>query len=330
MTHKEYEPVHYEVDTLLIELGFSLIHLVDEKNGVILHEQINGLRQQMGLELGLKIPKVRIIDNIELKPSEYCIKLKGVEAGRAILKKNEAKHAGYKITTHLSEIIKCNAVDLFGLQDTQNILDKLRDKYPTVVEEVTKESSCLRIVQIWKIFQGLLKENVSIRNMPSILEAIAEYAPVTSEIWFHIKKAREALARQICSQYASENRTLHIMTLDPIFEQKILDSKCHNPAIGDIFSVLEPAFHNAWIKALGKMVKLSHEKGHTPVILCSAHARYLVRTALEREFPEVAVLSVSEIANDFNVKSSGVIIKENETKVKITKGNRVSGRAFWV
>jgi flagellar biosynthesis protein FlhA len=128
---------------------------------------------------------------------------------------------------------------------------------------------------------------------------------------FLIEKARQALASQICHQFADENRTLHVLTLEPSLEQKIVDSKAQDSS-GDIFSALEPALHSAWMRAVGKSVRAVHDQGYFPVILCSFQARYLVKTALERELPEVVVLSVSEIAQDYSVESIGVIRLEEQ------------------
>jgi flagellar biosynthesis protein FlhA len=142
--------------------------------------------------------------------------------------------------------------------------------------------------------------------MVSILESVADFAPLTTDTRFLIEKARQSLANQICHQYADENRVLHVLTLDPQLEQKIVDSKAQNSS-GEFFSALEPAVHSAWIRTLGKSVRAVHEQGYYPVILCSYQARYLVKTALDRELPEVAVLSVAEVSQDYNVESVGVI-----------------------
>jgi flagellar biosynthesis protein FlhA len=152
-------------------------------------------------------------------------------------------------------------------------------------------------------------EQVSIRNMVSILEAVADFSRLTRETRFLIEKARQALGSQICHQYADENRTLHVLTLDPGLEQKILESKTVNSS-GDAFAALEPNVHNAWIRALRHSVSAVHGQGYFPVLLCSEAARHLVKTAMERELPEVAVLSVPEIVRDFSVESVGVITLE--------------------
>jgi len=217
------------------------------------------------------------------------------------------------IATHLTEIIKHHAAELLGRQETQTIIDGLRKDYPAVVDEVliSRDGKGLTMGNIQKVLQGLLKEQVSIRNMVSILESVADFAPLTTETRFLIEKARQALSSQICHQYADEERTLHVLTLEPSLEQKIIESKAQSSS-GDIFSALEPTLHSAWIKSLGKSVRSVHDQGFFPVILCSTQARYLVKTALERELPEVAVLSVAEIAQDYKVESVGIIALEQE------------------
>jgi len=344
-------------DQLSLELGFGLIPLVDKDKGAELLERMQGMRRQIALDMGIVIPKIRIVDNMLLGSSEYCFKIRGVDVGKSTIrmgyylcinpgtvkeeltgektkdpafglpalwigedKRDEAERAGYTvvdppsiIATHLTEIIKRHAAELLGRQETQTIIDGIRKDYPAVVDEVLmgRDGKGLTTGNVQKVLQGLLKEQVSIRNMVSILESVADFAPLTSDTRFLIEKARQALSSQICHQYADENRMLHVLTLDPALEQKIVDSKAQNSS-GEIFSAMEPALHNAWIRAVGKSVRVVHDQGFFPVVLCSFQARYLVKTALERELPEVAVLSVDEIAQDYSVESIGVIRLEEQ------------------
>jgi flagellar biosynthesis protein FlhA len=196
------------------------------------------------------------------------------------------------------------------LQDTQAILDTLRKEYPAVVDEVLREGRGLRVVEIQKVLQGLLREKVSIRNMVSILEAVADYAPVSKNIWFLTEKARQALARQICRQYADEENTLRVLTIDPELEQKIIDSKYETPS--GIVSAMDPPSHQAWIRAVSKAVTAVKGKGWMPVILCSEQARFLVKNSTDRELPDLAVLSVPEIVTDIIPEAVGLIRMENQ------------------
>ena len=344
-------------DQLSLELGFGLIPLVDKDKGAELLERMQGMRRQIALDMGIVIPKIRIIDNMLLGSSEYCFKIRGVDVGKSSIrmgyflcinpgtvkeeltgektsdpafglpaiwisedKRDEAERAGYTvvdppsiIATHLTEIIKHHAAELLGRQETQSIIDSLKKDYPAVVEEVMmdRDGKGLTLGSIQKVLQGLLKEQVSIRNMVSILESIADFAPLTTDTRFLIEKARHALSSQICHQYADEDRLIHVLTLEQSLEKMIVDSKVQNSS-GDIYAALEPGVHSAWIKTLGKSVRAVHDQGFFPVILCSFQARYLVKTALERELPEVAVLSVAEIAQDYKIESVGIISLDKE------------------
>jgi flagellar biosynthesis protein FlhA len=346
----EMSPV-VPLDALSLELGYGLIPLVDKDKGAELLERLQGVRRQSGLELGLVIPKIRIIDNMMLEPSEYCFKIKGVDVGRGKIRlgyflcikggqvveeipgeetldpafglpsiwvgedrRDEAERAGYTvvdppsiIATHLTEIIKRHAQDILGRQETQSILETLKKDYSAVVEEAQKVAS---LGDIQKVLQGLLREQVSIRNTVSILEAVADYAPVYKDTKFLIEKARQSLAMQICHQYADDQHTLRVLMLDPALEQKIVDSQVSTRS-GTI-SALDPQTRAGWLRALFRSVSAVREKGWLPVIFCSEEARALVKSSTEREIPDLVVLSVQEIAQGITLESVGVIKLENQ------------------
>ncbi|MDR2210287.1 MAG: flagellar biosynthesis protein FlhA [Spirochaetaceae bacterium] len=341
----EMSPV-VPLDPLSLELGYGLIPLVDRDKGAELLERVQRIRRESALDLGLVIPRIRIIDNMRLEPSEYCLKIKGVEVGRGKIrmgyylcinpggvkdelagektrdpafglpalwvssdKRDEAERAGYTvvdppsiIATHLTEIIKHHAAEILGRQETQGILDALKKDYPAVVEEAQRH---LSLGEIQKVIQNLLKEQVSIRNMTAILEALADYAPVIKDVRFLTEKARQALARQLCLQYADDGRVLRVLTIDPSLEQKIIDSKVET-ASGTI-SALDPPVQTGWIKALSRAAAAVQERGWLPVILCSEAARLLVKSSTSRELPDLVVLSVPEIINEVTVEAVGEI-----------------------
>ena len=334
------------LDPLSLELGYGLIPLVDKDKGAELLERVQRIRRESALDLGLVIPRIRIIDNMRLEPSEYCFKIRGVDVGRGKIRmgyylcinpggvreelpgektkdpafglpalwvnedrRDEAERAGYTvvdppsiIATHLTEIIKRCASEILGRQETQAILDTLKKDYPAVVEETQKY---LSLGDIQKVLQGLLRERVSIRNMVAILEALADFGPITKDSGFLTEKARQALARQLCLQYADEERALHVLTLEHSLEQKIIESRVDTTS-GPV-SALEPAMQRAWIKALSRAVMAVQERGWLPVVLCSDQARALVKSSCERELPELVVLSVPEIVPDVTVEAIGEI-----------------------
>ena len=350
----EMSPV-VPLDALSLELGYGLIPLVDKEKGAELLERVQGVRRQSALELGLVIPKVRIIDNMVLDPSEYCFKIKGIDAGRGKIRlgyflcinpgtvteelpgekttdpafglpalwvaedrRDDAERAGYTvvdppsiIATHLTEIIRRHSADILGMQDVKLILDTLHKEYPTVVDEIMRPDLGIPVVKIQKIMHGLLRERVSIRNMVTILEAIAEYAPLSKNVWFLTEKARQALGSQICRQYCDENRRLRVLTIAPDLEQKIIESKYETPS--GVICALDPPTQSAWIKAVSKAAAAVKSKNYMPVILCSEQARFLVKNSTDRELPDLTVISVPEISSDIIPEAIGIIrINEGE------------------
>jgi flagellar biosynthesis protein FlhA len=346
------------LDPLSLELGYGLIPLVDREKGAELLERVHRIRRESGLDLGLVIPRIRIIDNIRLEPSEYCFKIQGVDVGRGKIRmgyylcinpggvkdelpgektrdptfglpalwvsedrRDEAERAGYTvvdppsiIATHLTDIIKRHASEILGRQGTQEILDALRKDYPAVVEEAQK---VLSLGEIQKVLQALLREQVSIRNMVAILEALADYgqaAKSAKNMQFLVEKARQALSRQICLQYANEDRVLRVLTINQSLEQKILDSSVETAS--GLMSAMDPPARMAWIKALSRAVAAVEDQGWYPVILCSEAARYLVKSSSDRELPNLVVLSVPEIVPDVTVEAVGEIKVEAGVKVE--------------
>ncbi|MDR1930621.1 MAG: flagellar biosynthesis protein FlhA [Treponema sp.] len=334
------------LDPLSVELGYGLIPLVDRDKGAELLQRVQRIRRETALDLGFVVPPIRIIDDMRLEPSEYCLKIKGIEVGRGKIrmgcylcvnsggvvneipgektrdpafgvpatwvsedKRDEAERLGYTvvdppsiIATHLNEIIKRHAAEILGRQEMQGILSALKDDYPAVVEEAQKH---LSLGEIQKVVQNLLREQVSIRNMTAILEAAADYAPVIREVQFLTEKARQALARQLCLQYADDDKVLRVLTIEPGLEQKIIDSRVDTTS--GAVSALDPPVQSGWIKALSRAAAAVQEQGWRPLILCSEAARFLVKSSTNRELPELTVLSVPEIINDITVEAVGEI-----------------------
>jgi flagellar biosynthesis protein FlhA len=344
----EMSPV-VPLDPLSLELGYGLIPLVDKDQGAELLDRITRIRREKALDLGLVVPRIRIIDNMRLEPSEYCVKIKGVEVGRGTIRighylainpggekedlpgektidpafglpalwitedqREIAEREGYTvvdspsiIATHLTHIIEKHASEILGRQEVQSILDTLKNDYPAVVAEV---GDALSVGEIQKVLQGLLVEQTSIRNMVSILESLADYASVSKDIGYLIEKCRQALSRQICLQYADENKTLRVLTIRPDLEQTLIDSRLETA--GGVIAALEPAEQRMWIETLSNAVKEVQDRGEYPVILCSEAARPLVKTSTAREIPDLVVLSVPEIASDMKIEALGEIRME--------------------
>jgi len=342
---QELSPV-VPLDPISLELGYGLIPLVDKDKGAELLERVTRIRKESAIDMGLVVPRIRIIDNMRLEPSEYCFKIRGVEIGRGLIRlgyymainpggvseeiqgerakdpafglpavwisedvRDKAERAGYTVVdapsivaTHLTEIIKRYAADILGRQEIQGMLDALKKDYPAVVEDAQKH---LSLGEIQKVLQGLLREQVSIRNLISILETLADYSGITKDPGFLVEKARQSLGRQICLQYADPDKAIRVLTIEPMLEQKIIDARVDTPA--GAMSALEPATQRQWIKALTLAVSAVQKQGHFPVVLCSEAARALVKSSTEREIPDLVVLSVPEIVADVQVEAIGEI-----------------------
>ncbi|MGL4982798.1 MAG: flagellar biosynthesis protein FlhA [Treponemataceae bacterium] len=342
----EISPV-VPLDPLSLELGFALISLVDKEKGAELLERVTRIRRESALDLGLVVPRIRIVDNMRLEPSEYCFKIKGVEVGRSKIRmgwymcmntgnvieeiagektsdpafglpaiwisehdRDRAERAGYAvvdsptiIATHLTEIIKSHASEILGRQEVQSIIDTLKKDYPAVVEEVVKNFT---IGDIQKVMQGLLREQVSVRNMVVILETIADFGlAVQKRTDILVEKVRQALGRQICLQHANENKVLSVYTVEPDFLQKLMESRLDT--INGPVAALDPMLQKNWILALSTAMATARDNGYMPVLLCNEEARILVKTSSEREMPGIVVLSVPEIVNEIQVESLGEI-----------------------
>ena len=134
---------------------------------------------------------------------------------------------------------------------------------------------------------------------------MADFAPVTKDLNYLIEKARQALGRQICLQYADEKRILRVLTIDPALEKKIIDSRVET-AMG-LSAALEPTLQRKWINACSNMIRIVQEQGYLPIILCSEAARPLVKDSTRRELPQLSVISVMEIVIEVTVESLGTI-----------------------
>ncbi|AEE16569.1 flagellar biosynthesis protein FlhA [Treponema brennaborense] len=223
--------------------------------------------------------------------------------------RERAERAGYAIVdpptmiaTHLTEIIKRRAAEILGRQEVQSLIESLKKDYPAVVDEVMQN---FKIGEIVKVLQGLLKEQVSVRNLVVILETLADYGGVTKKTDVLIERVRQALGRQICLQYADESGTLHVMTVDQGFLQKVLDSRVDT--VNGPVAMLDPVSQRDWISALSSAIASIRNLGYAPVLLCPESARVLVKSSIDREMPGVVVLSSAEITNDVKLESLGEV-----------------------
>jgi flagellar biosynthesis protein FlhA len=332
-------------DPMELEIGYALIPLVDPEQGGDLLDRVTMIRRQMALELGIVTPPIRIRDNIQLKPTTYVIKIRGVEVGKGTIKmdkylamktpqvteeiegepgvepafgtpavwikeeqRERAEQLGYTvvdpptiISTHMQEIIKRNAPDLVTRQDVQSLMDSLKQNYPTVVAELIPNQLTLGEVQ--KVLHNLLREGISIRDLLTIAETLADWAPKTKEIGFLTEQVRMSLSKQIMRQYLSKDGTLAAITLHPKLENEMGENIRQTPEGEQL--VLDPGRLQKITKAVQEEVKRSIKE--EPVILCSPRIRRHVKNLIMRTLPQIGVLSYNEITPDVEVRSVGMV-----------------------
>jgi len=308
------------VDLLELEVGYGLIPFVDAAQDGELLERIRSIRKQFALDSGFIVPPVHIKDNLQLKPNEYNFMLKGVATEEPAFglpatwisedKKERAQIAGYTVVdcttvmaTHISEIIKRYAYELLGRQEVQNLLDNLKKSYPKLVEELVPEP--LNLGLIMRVLQNLLREDVSIRDLRTILETLADYAAPGSDPDYLTEHVRSALARSISGKYAQADDVLAVMTLDRKIEEGIQQSlQKTDSGIG--YLAMEPRQAQAVLDALAEQLQ-QFSGGMTPVLLCSPTIRPHVKKLTERYLPSLVVISHNEIASHLKVRSIGMV-----------------------
>ena len=344
---------------LSVELGESLFSLTGEDPGreKLLAEPLNAIRKKLTGLLGFSIPAFRISRSLRLKTDEYRILFKGLEAGRGrleigwyalnrsfgdgaglraipagaegsscyalpdIMKKPEnvraaAKAAVSVIMRHVNDIVEQNAPELLGRDEVEAILDAAEEKYPVVTSEV---KSLLSLGIVREVLQGLVSEQVSIRQIAVILEVLADWSsfgPAPGELI--IEQIRQSLKRQICLAYTDDKLNLRVLTLESRLENLFADYFHGFAPDAEKLKAAEqkPGEFSPedWVAHILPSVQKVKEKGFPPVILCSPRARLAVKDAARRRLPELAVLSYMEIPPDINVVPLGEIRLEGSVR----------------
>lgn len=206
------------------------------------------------------------------------------------------------IATHMTEIIKRHAHELLGRQDVQTLLDNVKTTYPAIVEELVPK--LLTLGEVQKVLGNLLKEGVSIRDMVTILETLADYAPVTRDSDMLTEYVRQALGRAISKTFITPDNS-DVITLDPQLEQMIMDSVQKTET--GVYLTIEPSVTNRIIKNLSKMVEKLAQRGKQPIVLASPVVRLYFKRMTEQSIPGLVVLSYNELEPSTEVKSVGMV-----------------------
>ncbi|MBK1973801.1 flagellar biosynthesis protein FlhA [Campylobacter sp. TTU-622] len=332
-----------KVEILELELGYGLIKLAENE----LTERIRSMRRNIAQTLGFLMPKIRIRDNLQLKPNEYNFKLKGVPIASAEIYpdkylamdsgfiteevegiatkepafnsdalwidaslKDEATLNGYividpasVISTHMSELIKAHASELLTRQEVQNLLEKLKNDYPAIVESAL---SLVPVSLIQKVLKDLLRNQIPIKDMLTILESMSDIAEVSKSFDMIIEHVRASLARMITNMYLDDKGNLDIFILDSATSSILMENVQFRD--GGYHLPLSVAQTGALVDTLRSEVATVANGRIKPFILCvEPQLRKFIADICFNFNINIIVLSFAEIAENTNFNTEGII-----------------------
>ena len=307
-----------KLDELSLEVGYSLVNLVDVAQGGQLLARVKALRSSLAVQLGFIVPPIHITDNVRLKAREYVISLRGVEIARwemledkvlaisseltppplagtptrepafgvaalwiAHALESQALTSGYAVvdqtsvlSTHLAEVIRQHAYELLTRQETKRLLDRLSDSHPKLAEELVPKTLSLGEVQ--KVLQQLLREQVSIRDLSTILETLLDISATSKHPVLMVEAARQALGRALVRPLLSDDGSLRVLTLDHNIEDEL--NRAFTPQAPPATATgLQPSFVRRILDGLrqlaGDQVARPHPSCSVPprrVFICAA------------------------------------------------------------
>jgi flagellar biosynthesis protein FlhA len=353
-TQEENIEEYLKVDQVELEIGYNLIPLVDSSLEGDLLSRITQIRKQCALELGIIIPPIRIRDNMQLKPNEYIILVKGNEVARnnvmlghylalnpgsaeaplkgkkvkepafglpAVWVKGEEKERaellGYSIVTptaviatHLAEVLKIHADLILTRQDVHELLANLKKYQGALVEDLIP--NLLNEGAVEKVLKNLLSERVSIRDLATILESLAEHINQTKDLDLLTEYVRQALSRTITAQFQDADGKLNALTLHPGLEQTLTDAIEEakkagiNNAQGLGFALSTDVLQQL-LSCVSTEVNKLEEEGVQPIIITSPTVRMYLRKLIEPIFKSLIILSYAEIPAHVEIQSLGSV-----------------------
>jgi flagellar biosynthesis protein FlhA len=224
--------------------------------------------------------------------------------------KEEAEIAGYTvvdlptvIATHLTEIVRTHAHELLGRQEVQRLVETFQKTNPKVVEELIP--NLLPLGSIVRVLQNLLREQVSIRDLMTIFETLADESPKTKDIELLTESVRRALARGITKKYTNDDSQIPVISLDRRVEETISNSLLQTEQ--GVQLVLDPQYAQQILNAVTKTIETNPLIAGQPILLTSPSIRRHLRKLTERFIPQLVILSHNELSPTANVKSVEVV-----------------------
>jgi flagellar biosynthesis protein FlhA len=299
-----------------VEMGMVIppIHIRDNL-------QLNSSEYQILLK-GVKIAGAELMVNhyLAMDPGDATRKIEGIETKEPAFnipahwipeaRKEEAKLSGYTVVddatimaTHLTEVLRKHASELLGRQEVQNLLDNLSKAYPKAVEELVPNLLSLGAVQ--KVLQNLLEERISIRDLLTIVETLADYAPLTKDPDVLTEYVRNKMSRSIISPHIGEDGYLKLITMSQNVEDLLLKG-IQKTEHGSYLSV-DPNIADSIISSIKKEAEKAMSKNIQPILLTTPLIRRHLRKMIEYFVPSLMVLSQSELLSDIGFKAIGKV-----------------------
>lgn len=334
------------VEPIEMEFGYSLIPLVDEASGGSFIDRVVMFRKQMALEVGFVIPSVRLKDSGQLNPNQYSICLKGEEVASGDIltdhylalspgdmaeeisgidtidpafhipakwisedKKVQAELAGYTlidptsvIITHLSEVIKEHLHELLTRQEVNNLLENLKKNNANIIEDTIP--AVITVGNLQKVLVNLLREDVPIRDMETILETLSDYGNQIKDTDMLTEYVRQALKRTISRRF-SEAGQMKVISLDEKIETMIMSSV--KKVDTGSYLALDPNTIQGIVSVVTDEINKVKDLVQVPIILTSPVVRIYFKKLIDQFYPNVAVVSFSEIDNNIQIQALGSI-----------------------
>jgi flagellar biosynthesis protein FlhA len=280
------------VDPLEVEIGLNLVRLADRQRGGDLLQRIQQVRHEIAGTLGMVMPKVRIRDNIRLRPNGFRIKM----AGTVVLEGTAENST--ELARHLTGSVQEHADELLTRDATKYLIDRLRQTHPVVVDELVPD--LLSLAQVQQALRHLLRERVPIRQLAVILESLGDYASRTKDPVLLGEYVRQRLARTICAQYRNSDQVLYVIALDPEVEDHIRAGMDENEY--GFTLRLAPQTIERLCDRIAESITTYRSQMLTPVLLVNPNIRAAVREMTTSRVPRLAVLSYNEIDSDTQIQ----------------------------
>lgn len=334
------------LDALELEVGFSLLPLIDLEKGGEIPGRVTALRKQLASDLGIVLPSVHLKDNLRLDGTEYRVKLRGLEIGRGVAhvtrlmcldgtgaapaiagvpgkdptfglptvwitpeQRPAAEAKGYTLvdaasvlTTHLGELLRRNAHELIGRQEVQELLGACAKEAPKLVEDTVP--AVIGLGELVRVVRGLLREGISVRDLRTILEAIADAAPRSKDAHFLVEQARRRLSRQITSRVA-EQGVVRALTLDRPAEDTLRQALGQNEGEPTLAPDLDTA--RRLMSALETKTAQLVAAGQPAVILAPTDLRRPLYDFASRFVPDLWVVTARELVPGTTIDPAGTL-----------------------